>query len=867
MFSAQLAQRGGSPPRLPDVISKRLRECSFRQRPGNDIPAKDRMQLLQPRLFEAVQAVQYDEAANEGLGEGLWELVLESIDCVVQALEEAVEQAPSLVDPLRSRKREIVSPQFTIAANSVVFVCTRLRGVTSPHIRTAYSQIVEDFLVTTVLPRVRAGATAAQRLRLYKDWWEQHKIFSEFTRRFFMVHDKHVFKDTGDLSLSQPDSLSAAAIRGWHNWLFDRRDVKDEFMRSFMDIVNLHRDSDAEDPESLSLLREVVEIFVSMGLVEQTEFKRIKCFVSSSLLTRGRFEVPVQVPLLEYLYQSDEDSTQPCCIDSTASLQCYKRVEDKFLEVSREYLMNWRREWGSDTTLAEYARHVDRFIRSEQRRVKAYLVETTWPRLINCIVEELLVAAQREPHCLVNLGGEGHTAQDLMHSDRRKDLRVVFLHLLRVEEWSQARRGKPESPDFVKDDVPNENIGLEPLVNSFAAFCISLSKEAANKYLSVVARPQNANAGLRVSQSVVNSAAAAMHLVLALGEILARLRDMAATDFAERPSRFRRSIEAAMARVVNRKELQLHSGLAHCLDSILRGTVQSPTDIGEMDVSKRMELGSRTIAIFEFLHDKDMFQQVYTILLQQRLLESREVYNVAANLELEHKFLHLLLEVQDITFTKGMQNMIDDITSDSSKELQRDFTKFLGNLPKQSVEQLPRSSQVLVLTKTSWPQAAVNTPLRNPPTALRDLSSSFLNFYKTHHAHREVMCHWNDTCVVLQATFPKQPSCEFHVTAVQATLLNVFRKKKKVVSLHDIARQFDFAFDEHARDIVDVDEKALVDAVLDTFTNKAKAPSNCKGQALILISTAKVDKAKDSCSETLYVAERVPHHLSCASSG
>ena len=227
MFSAQLAQRGGSPPRLPDVISKRLRECSFRQRPGNDIPAKDRMQLLQPRLFEAVQAVQYDEAANEGLGEGLWELVLESIDCVVQALEEAVEQAPSLVDPLRSRKREIVSPQFTIAANSVVFVCTRLRGVTSPHIRTAYSQIVEDFLVTTVLPRVRvlncnkwdaflgglrvlalcqrvkkcnfgwqvrAGATAAQRLRLYKDWWEQHKIFSEFTRRFFMVHDKHVFK-------------------------------------------------------------------------------------------------------------------------------------------------------------------------------------------------------------------------------------------------------------------------------------------------------------------------------------------------------------------------------------------------------------------------------------------------------------------------------------------------------------------------------------------------------------------------------------------------------------------------------------------------------------------------------------------------
>lgn len=153
MFSAEAQSRGRS--RLPDVISKRLRDCSFRQRPGNDIPAKDRMQLLQPRLLEAVQAIQYDEAANEGLGEGFWELVLESIDCVVQALEESVDKTPLSANRSRSRRSEIVSPQFTVAANSVVFVCTRLRGVTSPHIRTAYSLIVEDFLMATVLPRVR----------------------------------------------------------------------------------------------------------------------------------------------------------------------------------------------------------------------------------------------------------------------------------------------------------------------------------------------------------------------------------------------------------------------------------------------------------------------------------------------------------------------------------------------------------------------------------------------------------------------------------------------------------------------------------------------------------------------------------------
>jgi len=35
-------------------------------------------------------------------------------------------------------------------------------------------------------------ASALEKLRTYRDWWEHYKAFAEFTRRFFVFHDKHV---------------------------------------------------------------------------------------------------------------------------------------------------------------------------------------------------------------------------------------------------------------------------------------------------------------------------------------------------------------------------------------------------------------------------------------------------------------------------------------------------------------------------------------------------------------------------------------------------------------------------------------------------------------------------------------------------
>ncbi len=59
------------------------------------------------------------------------------------------------------------------------------------------------------------------------------------------------------------------------------------------------------------------------------------------------------------------------------------------------------------------------------------------------------------------------------------------------------------------------------------------------------------------------------------------------------------------------------------------------------------------------------------------------------------------------------------------------------------------------------------TKLRRVQPLLCNLEQAFSRYYQQRHPHRELSCHWDDTCVVLQTRFPKQPAWEFHVNAVQ----------------------------------------------------------------------------------------------------
>jgi len=129
--------------------------------------------------------------------------------------------------------------------------------------------------------------------------------------------------------LWRTDTLSAAAVRGWYNRVFKQHDLESEFLGCFLSIVHRHRVDDAEDEDSVSVLREVGEVFKTMGMVKQEDFWRIMLFVDEPVSGgSGSFMVPSQIPLVPY---SDKEAVvrgysapDATTLDTANSLDIYK---------------------------------------------------------------------------------------------------------------------------------------------------------------------------------------------------------------------------------------------------------------------------------------------------------------------------------------------------------------------------------------------------------------------------------------------------------------------------------------------------------------------------------------------------------------
>jgi hypothetical protein len=179
MFGRGSAPASASSRLLPAAFSRRLRDCraEFAAERGG-LTSAQRMEARLPELLALTGEHSYDQSATKGDGNGVehvWNVVLWSIDCVVQALEETIANRQASSDlqgsgrdhaaaPRRTknrRDRELVSVKFQLAVHSVIFTATaRFEAFKPEHVRAAYALIVEDFLATTVVPRVRTSSLA-----------------------------------------------------------------------------------------------------------------------------------------------------------------------------------------------------------------------------------------------------------------------------------------------------------------------------------------------------------------------------------------------------------------------------------------------------------------------------------------------------------------------------------------------------------------------------------------------------------------------------------------------------------------------------------------------------------------------------------
>ena len=253
---------------------------------------------------------------------------------------------------------------------------------------------MKNYLENSVLPAIRAKNGAA-KLKEFAMRWENHKVLSEFMRRFFDIVDR------GYVAGSAHESLSAISLRKFKNILFDSA-AKSDMLTAMLDIVKTHRQSGVMDDTSSDLLKGCSEIFYTLGLTSAPNFSKIQRLVVQK---GGKFNVPAQLEVLENTTQ-----TEGTVVEVGQNLSVYKEdYEREFLIKSQKYFEERSNECVAALALPDYMRAVKRTLDDEEARVARYMHSSTGPKLKKLIVECML--AEPKQTQLLGKAGSGLECQ------------------------------------------------------------------------------------------------------------------------------------------------------------------------------------------------------------------------------------------------------------------------------------------------------------------------------------------------------------------------------------------------------------------------------------------------------------------------
>ena len=254
---------------------------------------------------------------------------------------------------------------------------------------------MKNYLENSVLPAIRAKNGAA-KLKEFAMRWENHKVLSEFMRRFFDIVDR------GYVAGSAHESLSAISLRKFKNILFDSA-AKSDMLTAMLDIVKTHRQSGVMDDTSSDLLKGCSEIFYTLGLTSAPNFSKIQRLVVQK---GGKFNVPAQLEVLENTTQTEGTAF----VEVGQNLSVYKEdYEREFLIKSQKYFEERSNECVAALALPDYMRAVKRTLDDEEARVARYMHSSTGPKLKKLIVECML--AEPKQTQLLGKAGSGLECQ------------------------------------------------------------------------------------------------------------------------------------------------------------------------------------------------------------------------------------------------------------------------------------------------------------------------------------------------------------------------------------------------------------------------------------------------------------------------
>lgn len=392
------------------------------------------------------------------------------------------------------------------------------------------------------------------------------------------------------------------------------------------------------------------------------------------------------------------------------SLSCYEQsLEARVLEATRQFYTRKRDEWIDKSTTTEYLQRAKTSLDDEQKLIANFMPKRTEQKIQDLLRHELLMVPQD-----ILTTNESSGCKALLRNDRSEDLQLLF------QLYELTENGLEKVADLVQEYICDHGMAI------------------------VSSREERMGKQERNTDPI---------FVKALIEIHDKFLDIVERYFFGN-ALFHRALKNAFEEVVNdsRGEYTNAELFASFCDGVLRDGKEK---LSESEVEQYLD---KTVQLFRYLRDKDVFVGHYRDYFAKRMLNQR-----SRGQESEKAVISKLKIQCGTQFTSKLEGMFADLTTGAEKRDQ--FSKS----PQRKLCSIDFGVQAL--TAGYWPfYAKLDVVVTE---GMKACMQQYAAWHKNNHKGTKLSWIMTQGYASVKATFGSS-SYDLHLTTLQAVALIEF---------------------------------------------------------------------------------------------
>lgn len=473
----------------------------------------------------------------------------------------------------------------------------------------------------------------------------------------------------------------------------------------------LFRDEILNSPISVSDARAILGLLNHIVL-DQIQMERDGDVIDKHLIKSC-------VWMLEGLYEDENEGEEQRLYNTS--------FEKEYLNSSRLFYRGESERLLQNSDAGVYCSQARRRLYEEEERCKQTLLESTGPKILKVVEDELI---KNRIHELVEMESG---VRFMVDNDRLDELHLVYDLNTRVDEK------KTEVTRAIQKRI--FDMGTDINKDALAASQAPAAAPAADS----VEKGKGAAQEKSINQQTV-AAIKWVEDVLALKDKFDNIWRLA---FDVDPL-LQQAITRSFGDFINSTTFPRSSEyISLFIDENMKKGIKGKTEI---EVDTVLE---KAIVLLRYVQDKDLFERYYKKHLCRRLLMNKSVSN-----EVEKQMISKMKIELGNNFTLKLEAMFKDMTI--SEELTAGFKKHVDGLGEKDPKRIDLA--INVLTSMTWPLESMggsvpeeesSRPRCNFPLAVEKVKRGFEKFYSTKHSGRQLTWLANMGSADIRAVFPK----------------------------------------------------------------------------------------------------------------